>query len=142
MSVEQREFIRHPTSIAIRVYELQEHASELHPLANVSIGGLCCSSGQQLPTGRKIRIEFPFLPEHPRLEGHVVWCHECQHGYDIGVQFDDEREAFRARMCEQICHIEQYRQDVFDTEGRQLTSEDAANEWIERHAGDFPNTHV
>ena len=33
-------------------------------------------------------------------------------------------------MIDQLCHIERYRWKVQDEEGRQLTSEEAAAEWI------------
>jgi len=39
---------------------------------------------------------------------------------------------------EQICHIEQYKRDMRDQEGRELTGEQAAYEWIERFAAEFP----
>jgi hypothetical protein len=42
-------------------------------------------------------------------------------------------------MIEQICHIESYRRDVAQQEGRQLTTEEAAVEWISRYASSFPN---
>jgi hypothetical protein len=42
-------------------------------------------------------------------------------------------------MVEQVCHIEQYKRSAKDNEGRELTSEQAATEWIARHAADFPN---
>jgi hypothetical protein len=42
-------------------------------------------------------------------------------------------------MVEQICHIERYRNDVAQREGRQLTAEEAALEWISRYASSFPN---
>jgi hypothetical protein len=39
---------------------------------------------------------------------------------------------------EQICHIEQYKADVLLSEGRRLNGEQAALEWIEKFARDFP----
>jgi hypothetical protein len=43
------------------------------------------------------------------------------------------------RLIEQICYIEHYRQEVLISEGRKLTSEQAALEWIEKFAQDFPS---
>jgi len=40
-------------------------------------------------------------------------------------------------MIEQLCHIERYRWKVQKEEGRLLTSEEAAVEWISRYAGVF-----
>ena len=57
----------------------------------------------------------------------------------VAVGFLDRADAYRARMVEQICHIEQYRRDVWQREGRRLTAEEAAREWIERYAAAFPS---
>jgi hypothetical protein len=35
-------------------------------------------------------------------------------------------------------HIEHYRKEVERLEGRALTSQEAAGEWISKYAGDFP----
>jgi len=61
-----------------------------------------------------------------------------QNTFEIGIQFLDENDSFRVRMVEQICHIEQYKQEVFDKDGRQLSGEQAAVEWIQKYATDFP----
>jgi len=45
---------------------------------------------------------------------------------------------FRLRMIEQICQIEHYRKEVKLVEGRDLSAEEAASEWISRYASDFP----
>jgi hypothetical protein len=42
-------------------------------------------------------------------------------------------------MVEQICHIEDYRQSVCRVEGRQLSAEEAAVEWIAQYAAQFPD---
>jgi len=52
--------------------------------------------------------------------------------------YHPEQVAFRMRMMEQLCHIENYRQQVLDTEGRALNPEQAASEWIDHHAAAFP----
>lgn len=40
-------------------------------------------------------------------------------------------------MAAQVCRIRQYRQEVFEKEGRQLSYDEAALEWIERFAERF-----
>jgi hypothetical protein len=70
--------------------------------------------------------------------GRVVWCKEGSGLFDVGVEFLEPEGAFQARMVEQICHIEQYKKDVLEKEGRQLTGEQAALEWIGKYAADFP----
>jgi hypothetical protein len=41
-------------------------------------------------------------------------------------------------MVEQVCHIEDYRRSVLRTERRELSLDEAAAEWIAKHAADFP----
>ena len=40
-------------------------------------------------------------------------------------------------MVEQVCHIESYLRRVREREGRSLTAEQAAREWIGSHAEGF-----
>ena len=72
--------------------------------------------------------------------GRVVWCKANDKGYQLGVAFLDQDDAFRTRMVEQICHIENYRNNASAVEGRQLSVEEAAAEWIDRYAAHFPQT--
>ncbi|MCZ7563309.1 MAG: hypothetical protein M5U08_05410 [Burkholderiales bacterium] len=42
-------------------------------------------------------------------------------------------------MVEQVCHIEEYRRAVARDEGRTLSTEEAAAEWIAEYAARFPD---
>lgn len=70
-------------------------------------------------------------------EGIVVWCREHE-GYEVGVRFDETTHGFSLRMVEQLCHIKHYQREVRATEGRELSNEEAALEWIEKYARVFP----
>ena len=59
-------------------------------------------------------------------------------GYEVGVMFMNSDSDFKVRMVEQVCHIEHYRKEVLETEGRMINGEEAALEWIKKHAKDFP----
>ena len=52
-----------------------------------------------------------------------------------------ERDAFRQRMQAQWCQIEQYRQSVLRDEGRLLSRDEAAMEWIDRFAAAFARNY-
>ncbi len=137
-----RKFIRHPSDVPIQVsLDRVPDEDDKHPydkLHNVSLGGLAFISPQKLPNGKTVKICFPLLDEHRSLVGQVVWNKKIKQGYEIGLEFDDPQELYRLRMIEQICHIEHYRVEVAQCEGRLLSSEEAANEWIARYASDFP----
>ncbi|HHH43325.1 MAG TPA: hypothetical protein ENK49_04235 [Gammaproteobacteria bacterium] len=55
-----------------------------------------------------------------------------------GVAFVEPGDLYRARMVEQICHIEHYRAKVLASEGRRLGAEQAAREWIQKFTLNFP----
>lgn len=133
-----REYIRHPSSIPLEVKIADLPGPQNEYLNNVSLGGLSFHSKNKLETGAGITIRIPLLRETIQVSGQVVWCNEQSPGYEVGVAFRDREEAFRTRMVEQICHIEQYRNEVLELEHRQLTSEQAAKEWIKKYAGSFP----
>jgi hypothetical protein len=38
-----------------------------------------------------------------------------------------------------VCHIENYKKEIYQTEGRVLSPEEAAMEWINKYAAQFSN---
>jgi hypothetical protein len=60
--------------------------------------------------------------------------------FRTGVCFADYSSAFMARLAEQMLEIIQYRKDLSRELGREISEEDAANEWIQKHAASFPQT--
>ncbi|MCH9638147.1 MAG: PilZ domain-containing protein [Betaproteobacteria bacterium] len=137
-----RKFIRHPSDVHIQVTMdwADDEYDDLNneTLNNVSLGGLSFISKQALEIRQKIKICIPVLETENTLTGSVVWCEKSNNGYEIGLEFDDSKEIFRLRMIEQICHIEHYRKEVERIEGRELSADEAAKEWISRYASDFP----
>jgi len=107
-------------------------------ITNVSLGGLAFMSRTPLEILQRVRICIPLLQQENHLVGNVVWCEKTGSGYEVGIEFEKSRDVFRLRMIEQICHIEHYRKEVERLEGRALTSQEAAGEWISKYAGDFP----
>ncbi len=137
-----RKYIRHPSDVPITV-ELEwvgddSDEGEDETLTNVSLGGLAFISSHALELLQKVKVCIPILESDNYLSGTVVWCDKTKNGYEIGLEFEGKKEAFRLRMIEQICHIEHYRKEVERVEGRELTTQEAAREWISRYAGDFP----
>ena len=132
-----RAYIRHPMGMPIEL-ELTRGDASSPRLQNVSVGGLCCRSGEHLSPGARVRVRVPCVEPPFETEGSVVWCRHREHDYDVGIRFNVPEDAFRARMVEQVCHIEQYRQNVLRTEGRRLDRDEAAQEWITRYAKNFP----
>lgn len=107
-------------------------------LHNASMGGVACFSHKFLPIGTKVKIRLYLTLPVFEAEGRVVWCEPTLDGYDVGLAFSDADEAFRVRMIEQLCHIEEYKRRIRENEGRLLNGEEAALEWVSRYAADFP----
>lgn len=134
----RRRFIRHSADVPIEVRAVADQASRRQPGVNVSEGGLSFWSDDDIQVGSAIEIRIPAV--YPPFEAHarVVWTKPENGRYCIGAEFMDSNTAFRARMVEQVCAIEEYRRQVFRDEGRRLTRDEAASEWIGRFAGRFP----
>lgn len=135
-----RHFIRHPSDVPIEVQGSPERDYVRRCTKNVSFGGLAFTSDAAIEPETIIALRFPYLkPAFEVPAARVAWCQNEGSQYAVGVQFINYEEAFRVRMVEQICHIESYRREVAQREGRELTSEEAALEWINRFASSFPN---
>ncbi len=141
-----RKFIRHPSDVPITVSELESTETSLAEanagsshINNVSLGGLAFFSPQAFQINHHVLVSIPCLDDKTRIEGCVLWCKQLTDGYEVGLEFDDPETVYHLRMIEQICHIEHYRQEIQRVEGRTLSSEEAALEWIKRYASDFPN---
>ena len=136
-----RRFMRHPSDIPIelKVEQCDRRAAAQRRLLNdVGAGGLSFHSAMQIPVGSIVTIRIPTVSTAFEFRGHVTWCIEATDCFNVGLAFDDRDEAFKARMMEQVCHIERYKRSVQREEGRSLTGEEAAREWIEKYASEFP----
>ena len=107
-------------------------------ITNVSLGGLAFESKTAFAVYDRVRIVIPILERDNSLIGNVAWCEPADNGYVVGIKFEKSRDFYRMRMIEQICHIEHYRDEVQRTQGRELSAQEAAEEWIANYAGDFP----
>lgn len=158
-----RRFIRHPMSIPIQIcspaashqyssdkeidtsslqatnLESSKSSAQVVNTCDVSAGGLSCESDQLMNIGEAVEVEISL--DHPPFKtiGHIVWCKGEGDRYLLGIGFSDLATAYAVRMVEQVCYIEEYRQEILANEGRELSSEEAALEWISKHAADFPS---
>ncbi len=130
-----RQYIRHPADIPIELV-----ASDSGPtprLLNVGAGGLELRTRTALAPARVVTVRIACVEPPFSAAARVAWCRTCKGGFILGLAFIDEDDAFRARMAEQVCHIEHYRRRQLRAAGRRMTAEDAAREWIERKAARF-----
>ena len=135
----RREFIRHTADVPIEVCAAEDDPGRTQKGVNVSVGGLSFVSDEALEMGSTIRIRIAEVEPPFQANARVVWSRPEGDGFCVGVRFLDASDAFRVRMVEQVCSIERYRREVREREGRDLTSPEAAAEWIGKYAGRFPD---
>ena len=133
-----RHFIRHPADIPIEVSPAAQGGGRAPRLVNVGMGGLAFRSHSAFTPAHVVKVRIGCVRPAFETTARVAWCRACGGEYELGLAFIDPDDAFRARMVEQVCHIEHYRKEVRATEGRELTSEEAAVEWTSKHAAAFP----
>jgi len=133
-----RKYIRHPSDIPIEISQTEYDQLSTENLRDISFGGLSFCAKEALPLGRLIKIRIPVVEPPFETLAKVVWCERQDGAYEIGVELDNHDDAYRARMIEQVCHIEHYKQQVLTEQGRSLTGAEAALEWIAKYADSFP----
>lgn len=136
-------YIRHPADIPIEVVSrarLHDAPTSIDPphSLNFSIKGLAFHCAHPYAPGEIVGIKIALVRPIFAVDARVVWCHSQTARFELGVAFLSEDDAFLARMVEQICHIEDYKQEMQRSQGRELSAEQAAQEWIDKHAAQFP----
>jgi hypothetical protein len=135
-----RQFIRHPIDVPIEIRtHHHRHGAELHT-HDISLGGLAVQSDVAVEPGALIEVCIAYVQPAFEAPARVAWCHPRAEGggHEVGLSFLHVQDAFLARMVEQICYIEDYRRSIAREEGRQLSAEEAASEWIAKFAARFP----
>jgi hypothetical protein len=139
---ERRRFMRHPTTMSIACRCLGHSDVVQSSLRDASLGGLSFVSEHLFVKEDILALWFPAMNMTSPFSGVVVWCRELGGGKDgrraCGVRFRDVEMFSRVRVLEQICHIEAYRKTQAAQCRRHLSSNQAAEEWIERYASRFP----
>lgn len=129
--------IHHPENISIHCQRLDQ-VCDKNPIHLCNSPHLNFSSQIAFKNNTRLRITLKI--QNNTHDFHAVVTHSQAHltGFHIRVGFESYHEAFRLRMIEQICHIETYREELYQQQGRRLCYENAAQEWIERYADTFP----
>lgn len=143
----KRHYIRHPADIPIELIPEKnplalsksiDDAMKIEKMENVSFGGLMFQSAIPYTQNRNMLVRINSI--NPQFEAHatVSWCRKAGRFYMVGLEFTDKEDEFKLRMVEQVCHIMHYRKQVLANEGRELENDEAAKEWIEHFAANFP----
>ena len=131
----QQNYIHHPDEFPIKLTprECENLLSNSNPALK-----LVCHSNTQFLSGDVIGIEVPSVGPDLEVTGVIDWCSTSDKGYELGITFANQDALMRIRMLEQLCYIQRYRKHVLSIEGRDLSEQDAALEWIDKYANLFP----
>jgi hypothetical protein len=144
-----RKYLRHPSSIPVELTVERTPCIGQQQLANIARGGFACWVYEPLPVGATVQLRIPMIwPEYCGC-GVVRWCRAAEQAgepdpmkflvdneYEVGIEFS-AHDLFKAKMVEQLCQIEDYRNRLWIEDGRIVDGEQAALEWIARYAKDF-----
>ena len=135
---EKRSYFRHPSDVPIVLSPEGKATQGNQQLLDVSHGGIACYSENSIESGSAIKVSIPLTQPEFEAHGTVVWCTPKNGKFELGIQFTGGDEMFKVRMVEQICQIEHYKNEILHEEGRSLSGEEAALEWIKKFASEFP----
>ncbi len=133
--IEQQHVIHHPEEFSIELNLKKTSTQASNSPLDLK---LVCHSTTPLPAGETVGINLPTVSNDDEVTGIVDWCTSNQRGFELGIKFTDPDQLMRIRMLEQLCFIKRYRNHVLHTEGRDLSDQDAALEWIAKYARLFP----
>jgi hypothetical protein len=133
-----REYIRHTVNVPLEVKMVPGAPATHNRGVNISYGGLAFSVAKCLEIDDVIELRIPTVDPPFEAKARVAWCRPDGDAFLVGVEFLDSDDAFQSRMVQQVCSIENYKHDVAAKEGRILSSQEAAAEWISKFAGRFP----
>jgi len=127
-----RQHARRTTQLQLRYYGFGMPDHETGDLRNVSLSGLSFKSRYNFQKGSHLQVDIPLTKPGFFSKAYVVWCHHSDSFYEVGIKFHDEYSESQKLMFEQICLIENYRSEVIKNQGRNISSDEAAEEWLSR----------
>ncbi len=135
---DSQNFIQHPIGLPISYRCVKCTKTQSTSFGGNVLVGLSFEVAEPLEPGTILDVTVRIYDEDHTFRGQVIWIHHLEQHYQLGLIFNNESDAFHARMIEQACYIETYRRRLSITEGRPVDIECAAQEWIEKYSAQFP----
>jgi hypothetical protein len=101
------------------------------------LGGLSFKSKVPIQENKIVEITMPLTYPVFQVIGRVRWCRKEGNYYVVGVRFVIPKNELTIEAVEEICDIDEYKNEVYRKEGRILSSEDAAVEWLNAYIKEF-----
>jgi hypothetical protein len=138
----RRCFIRHPVSMTVQCRIEGHREAHANEIRDISFGGMYFISADSYAPGDIVEMEFPPLILRNKITGEIIWSSLLNPKpvvqFSNGLKFLSKQVLFMARMIEQMCCIEKYREAQIRESHRSLSGDQAAREWIQMCAARFP----
>lgn len=141
---ERRRFIRHPMCFPLKYKVLNQglvniFKEEVASTKNISEGGLLFCSQKPTQIDSLVAIKIPFQNKIFSIKAKVIHCVSIKDSklFDIGVSFMRYNDAFKVKLIEQLYLISEYRDLRSMQLGREISLEEASQEWIKRYSKRF-----
>lgn len=135
----QTGFIHHPSGFPLEVKRLWFNDAQDTGGDTTGNIGVIFESDKYIKPGTTLEITIPLRNDVEKFRGKVVLVRNFATHFEIGLWFSCRADASRARIVEQICHIESYIQEKKYREGPYALNRDrVAEEWITNNAGNVP----
>ncbi len=115
--IEKRKYIRHPAKISLEYRIFGEQEIKTETTKDISFGGICFRGQDYIEPGTTLKLKFPSVHTNYEVAGQVVWCSQKKDHVEMGLQFLDENEAYRARLIEEICHLKSVQEERYGVSG-------------------------
>ena len=103
----RNDFIRHPQQFPLEYRRTRgwrwSAREEQTPNGDL---GLSFVSPKRIRTGTTMELSIPLRGDVQKFQGTVVMVREIANGYEIGLWLASPGDTSRARLVEQICHLE------------------------------------
>lgn len=135
MGYKSWQYIGHPFDQPIKTRCIST-SPQINQFKDLSDSGIRIHNAGKLPSGALVEVCTQIQEKELCFRGIILPISESDPS-DVLVVFEDNEEAFKARMTEQLCHIASYQKQQSQT-GRKLSDQEAAQEWIEKYSPMFP----
>jgi len=143
-AAENRHFIRHPMKFPLEYHVIKrmktiDAESVSSATINISRGGLLFPAKEPIEINSLIDIKMAFKNKAYSVKAKVVYCTRSYEKkfYNIGVHFQGVHDAFAVRLIEQMYLISEWRQLRSIQLGKDISLQQASQEWIRRFAKGF-----
>jgi c-di-GMP-binding flagellar brake protein YcgR len=136
---ERRYYSRHPIRVPMSLHLIANQTDVRSESVDLSLGGLSFLWRDRLSKGNFLDISIPVKEKLFAIKAKVVYSKEDRKTgrFKTGVLFCDVPSACRARLAEEALEILEYRKQMSSELGRDISEEEAAEQWVQKFASSF-----